>query len=183
MMKKFYVAGEEILTEKDRGMIIKNKVNGVLYNENIYNFYLNAVLNLRPIEVSFMTGEEREEIFKKFRKYCIAEAMAKFDEDYCVIDLGSIPEDIEYIYYNIFNTTEFIFDKEEQIEIITEELNTSEVFEEWVNDNYTAYEIYYKRFDEHDEILEMYFHSLYDEAETIFNKTYAKIDLTKLRAF
>ena len=182
-MKKFYVAGEEILTEKDRGMIIKNKVNGVLYNENIYNFFLKAVLNLRPIEVSFFTGEEREEIFKKFRKYCIAEAMAEFDEDYCVINLETLPKDIEYVYYNIFNTTEFIFDKDEQIEIITAELNTGEAFEEWVNANYTAYEIYHKSFDERDEILEMYYYSLYDEAETIFNKTYAKIDLTKLRAF
>ena len=183
MMKKFYVAGEEILTEKDRGMIIKNKVNGVLYNENIYNFYLNAVLDLRPIEVSFMTGEEREEIFKKFKKYCIGQATAKFNEDYCVIDLDCIPKDIEYLYYNIFDTTEFIFDKDEQIEIITEEINTDEAFKEWVNDNYTAYEIYCNGSYERDKILEMYYYSLYDEAETIFNKTYAKIDLTKLRAF
>ena len=182
MMKKFYVAGEEILTEKDRDVIIKNKVNGVLYNENIYNCYLNAVLDLRPIEVSFMTGEEREEIFKKFKNYCIGQATAKFNEDYCVIDLGCIPEDTECIYYNIFDTDEIIFDKEEQIETITEELNTAEAFEEWVNDNYTAYEIYHKSFDERDEILEMYYYSIYDEAETIFNKTYTKIDLTKLRA-
>jgi hypothetical protein len=182
MMKKFYVAGEEILTEKDRGMIIKNKVNGVLYNENIYNFFLTAVLDLKPIEVSFMTGEEREEIFKKFRKYCIGQAIAEFNEDYCVIDLDCIPEDIEYFYYNIFNTTEFIFDKDEQIETIVNDLDTDEVFEEWINANYTAYELFKKEFIE-DEINKEFYDSIYQEAEAIFNKTYAKIDLTKLRVF
>lgn len=180
-MKKFYVAGEEILTEKDRGIIIKNKVNGVLYNEDIYHAFVNAELGLEPFKFFLLTVEEKVELFKKFRKYCIGKAIAEFNEDYCVIDLDCIPKNIEYLYYNIFNTTEFVFDKEKQIEIITEELNTAEVFEEWVNNNYTAYEIYHKSFDERNEILEMYYYSLYDEAETIFNKTYAKIDLTKLR--
>lgn len=183
MMKKFYVAGEEILTEQDRGIMISNAVNNILYNENIYNFYLESVLNLRPIEVSFFTGEEREELFKKFRKYCIEAATKRFNERFFEINLENLPKDTEYIYYNIFDTDEFIFDKDEQIEIITEEINTDEAFEEWVNDNYTACEIYYKSIDERNEILELYYYSLYDEAETIFNKTYAKIDLTKLRAF
>ena len=183
MMKKFYVAGEVILTEKDRGIMIGSAVNSILYNEHIYNAFLDATLDLGAIEVFSLTEEERANLFKEFRKYCIEEATKRFDENYpeIEINLEYIPEDIKYIYYN-FNTDEIVFDKEEQIETIVNTLDTDETFEEWINNKYTAYELFNKEFMT-DEINKEFYDSIYQEAETIFDKTYTKINLTKLRAF
>lgn len=183
MIITFYVdkSTGDFVTVQQKEEILEEYVNSCLIDNCLFSDYLDEKFS--SVYLFYSTTTEKNEIRNKFTIYCNELANEYFKNNYKEIEIQSFVENIKFIYLNSNDYNEIAIDREAKINEIMNYIDGNDIFAEWINANYTAYELYAAFTDRNyeDIVVSQYDEYLFELAEEQFEKEYISIDISELQ--
>ena len=178
MIITFYVdkGTGEFVTVQQKEEILKEYVNSCLIDNCLFADYLDEKFS--SVYLFYSTTTEKNEIRNKYAIYCNELANQYFENNYKEIELQCSLKNIKYIYLNSNDYSDIVIDRETKIDEIMDDIDGNDIFAEWINVTYTAYEVLDKVYED---VVYEYREYLYELAEEQLEKEYISIDISELQ--